>query len=123
MAKKSKSCAPGIVKMINMVNFEKATKSKNPIVVQMYSNYCGACEDAKPLIEAAACQLQGKAEVYKVDVDANPSLADKFKIDEIPTVLVMQDGKVKKKTIGLNSSDELIKMVKAVSGKAKGKKA
>ena len=118
--KNKKSCPSGVVKMTNQVEFDKVIKSEKPVVVQMYSNFCGACEEAKPLVEAAACELQGETDVYKVDVDANPKLADKFKVNEIPTVFVMQNGKIAKKTIGLNSSTELVKMVRAVKA---GKKA
>ena len=123
MSKPKKSCPSGIVKMTNQVEFDKVVKSSDPVVVQMYSNFCGACEDAKPLVEAAACELQGECSVYKVDVDANPKLADKFKVNEIPTVFVMKDGKIAKKTIGLNSSSELVKMVRAVRAGRAGKKA
>jgi thioredoxin 1 len=72
-------------------NFEETT-SKNPVVlVDFWAGWCGPCRALAPTIAELAKELAGKIMVAKLDVDENPSTAEKFQVYSIPTVVLIKD--------------------------------
>lgn len=60
--------------------------SKKPVVIDFYATWCGPCKKMAPSIDMIAAQMTDIA-VYKVDVDKNPALAQKFNIRSLPTIV------------------------------------
>jgi thioredoxin 1 len=82
-------------------NFEnEVMKSDVPVMVDFYATWCGPCKAMAPALEAVATDLKGKVKVAKVDIDANPQLATKFKIMSVPTLMVFKGGQLKKQQPG-----------------------
>ncbi len=70
-------------------------KSKQvPVVVDLWAEWCGPCKTLGPLLERVIDATDGKVVLAKVDVDANPALSQAFKVQSIPAVYAMSDGKV-----------------------------
>ena len=82
-------------------NFEEVVmKADKPVVLDFWAEWCGPCRMIGPSIEALAKDYEGKAVIGKVDVDANPAVAQKFMIRNIPTVLFIKAGEVVDKQVG-----------------------
>jgi thioredoxin 1 len=82
-------------------NFEE-TVSKNKVVfVDFWANWCGPCRALAPTIVELAGEYAGKAVIGKLDVDENPSTAEKFQVFSIPTMIVFKDGKEAERLVGL----------------------
>ncbi|MCL2646922.1 MAG: thioredoxin [Phycisphaerales bacterium] len=76
-------------------------KSKQPVLVDFWADWCGPCKMLAPTIDEIAQEYKGRAKVAKVDTDNNRNSAMKFSISALPTVLLFHKGQVVKKWVGL----------------------
>jgi putative thioredoxin len=65
-----------------------------PVVVDLWAEWCGPCKQLGPILEKVVADTGGKVELAKVDVDANPGVAQAFRVQSIPAVYAVKDGKV-----------------------------
>ena len=97
---------------------EKVIKSKKPVLVDFFAAWCGPCQMMSPIIDELAKETEDKAEVYKVDVDRESDLANKFQVMSIPTIVIFKDGKIISQHTGVTKKEELIKALLANQSKA-----
>ncbi len=77
--------------------FEQAVVERSrtvPVVVDLWAEWCGPCRTLGPILEKVIADTDGKVELAKVDIDANPGVGNAFKVQSIPAVYAMVDGKV-----------------------------
>ncbi len=65
-----------------------------PVVIDLWAEWCGPCKQLGPMIEKVVAETNGAVELAKVDVDANQAIAGAFKVQSIPAVYAMVDGKI-----------------------------
>jgi len=93
-------------------NFQKAVvQSKLPTLVDFWANWCAPCLAAAPILEGLAKEYADKVDFAKVNVDGNSSLAAKYGIAAIPTMLIFKDGQPVQQIIGLKPKKELKKIL------------
>jgi thioredoxin 1 len=86
---------------ISTTDFEaQVLQSDVPVLVDFWAAWCGPCRAIAPSVEQIAQEYAGKAKVYKVDVDAEGSLATQFNVMSIPALLVFKGGKVVDQMVG-----------------------
>ncbi|MEZ5348265.1 MAG: tetratricopeptide repeat protein [Microthrixaceae bacterium] len=65
-----------------------------PVVVDLWADWCGPCKTLGPILESVVAATNGRVELAKVDIEANPQIARAFQAQSIPAVHAMVDGKV-----------------------------
>ena len=101
-----------IVEIGDEQTFDSLTAKKGYTLVDFYATWCGPCKRLAPILEEVAEEMAGKVTVLKVDVDKNPVLADKFKVNAIPHIIVFKDGKQTWSNIGMIEKDSIINVLK-----------
>jgi thioredoxin len=100
-------------------NFAKTVlASSRPVLVDFWAQWCAPCRALAPIVEAVAERYTGNAQVVKLDVDRNPSVVEKFRIEAIPTLIVFRDGEEKERIIGAVSQDAIARAIDAQLGSA-----
>lgn len=98
---------------ITSKNFEEeVSKSDVPVLLDFWANWCGPCKMVSPIVDKVAEEVGGKAKVGKVNVDEEQELARSFNIMSIPTLIVINNGKLVKQSVGVMSKEEILNMLK-----------
>ena len=87
--------------------FGKLIQGENAVVVDFYAKWCAPCLKMMPTVDKLSNDYKGKVTVLKVEADGNQAVLQKYEIDEIPSFLVFQKGKLLQKTSGFREEAQL----------------
>ena len=96
---------------LNKDNFEEITR-EGLALVDFWATWCGPCRMQAPVVDQLDAELGGSVKVCKVDVDAEPALARKFRVMSIPTLIALTDGQIKETRVGYQDLQSLKDMLK-----------
>ncbi|MEV6667198.1 thioredoxin [Streptomyces nigra] len=71
---------------------EVVERADVPVVVDLWATWCGPCRMVSPALEKVATELAGRIKLVKIDIDQNPRLAQRFEVQAVPTLLVLDKG-------------------------------
>ena len=100
--------AGNLLELTNETFDEEVGASDVPLLVDFWAEWCGPCRMVAPVLEQIASENEGKIRLAKLNVDDAPAVAQRFSIMSIPTLMVFQDGVMKKKIIGAKGKGQLL---------------
>ena len=93
---------------VNDSNFKQIVlESKRPVLVDFWAPWCGPCRTLSPIVESVAEQYAKTAQVVKLNVDDNPSIALRYSVQAIPTLILFRDGEERDRLIGVRSKEAI----------------
>jgi thioredoxin 1 len=93
---------------------QKVIKSKLPVLVDFFAEWCGPCKLAAPILEELSKDYAGKVEIAKLDVDESNKTAGGFGVMSIPTVIMFIGGKETERKVGFGGRAAYEEMIKKV---------
>jgi thioredoxin 1 len=95
-------------------NFINQTKGK-VVLVDFWASWCVPCRIMAPVLNDVASELSGNSYVGKVDIDQYQSLAQKYNVRNIPTLILFKDGIEVRRFVGIQSGEFLLQQVRKVN--------
>jgi thioredoxin 1 len=96
------------VREVNERDFDEAVlKSKTPVLVDFWAQWCEPCRALAPIVEATAEQYAKAVRVFKLNIDNSPAVAQRYDIRVIPTLILFQDGVEKERLVGMASQQTI----------------
>ena len=96
---------------ITKENFqEEVLNSEKPVLLDFWASWCGPCRMVGPILDEIAEERED-IKVCKVNVDEEPELAAKYGIVSIPTLLVMEKGEIRNKSLGARPKAQIESML------------
>lgn len=101
-----------LIQDVNHDNFEHVVlKADKPVLVDYWAEWCGPCKMVGPVIKEIAEEYRDRLSVCKVDVDSNPSVAEKYEVRGIPTLMLFHQGEIIDRKVGALSKNQLCEFI------------
>ena len=78
------------------------------VLVDFFAEWCNPCRMLAPILDDIAEDMEGKAKIFKIDVDEASELADRYDITTIPHLIIFKDGEVVEEIGGFHPKESLI---------------
>jgi|AntAceMinimDraft_16_1070373.scaffolds.fasta_scaffold30682_3 thioredoxin 1 len=98
------------IKILNNKNFKMQIR-KGIVMVDFWASWCAPCKMMTPILNEIAEKESKRVQVAKVNVEYNQQLAKKFKVKNIPTLIIFQNGKEVKRITGFKTKKILMKEI------------
>ncbi len=92
-------------------NFNNQTKNKL-VLVDFWASWCAPCRMMAPVLNEVAGELAEKSHVGKVNIEQYQTLAQKYKVKSIPTLILFKNGKEINRFVGIKSKDFLLQHIR-----------
>ncbi|MEG0947805.1 MAG: thioredoxin [Bacteroidales bacterium] len=89
------------------MNFSEIVNSEKPVLVDFFAEWCGPCKMMKPILEDLKRMMGESVSIIKIDIDKNQSLAKKYQVQSVPTLMIFQKGELKWRQPGVIQANQL----------------
>lgn len=103
-----------MAKEITMYDFEtEVLNNSKPAIVDFYADWCGPCKMMAPVFKELSSEMTD-CDFYKINIDNEQDLANKYQVMSIPTVIIFKDGEPVLTSVGFLSKDDLAEKIESV---------
>lgn len=105
---------------VNETNFEtEVLNSSRPVLVDFWAEWCGPCKMIAPLLEELAMEQAGRLKIAKINVDENPGLVERYRVQSVPTMLYFANGLIWEQIIGATSKRNILSKLESLPANIK----
>ena len=90
-----------------MSEFTEIINSEKPTLVDFFATWCGPCKMQSPILEQVKNAVGDAASVVKVDIDRNQALAQQYRVQSVPTLMLFKAGQPVWRGVGLHQAADL----------------
>lgn len=112
MKKRSFLIATAALAFTTLLSVPVQAESGSLKILKFEAVWCGPCRQMKPIFNEVSREFDGKVSFQSIDVDKQPALAEKYKVELLPTVVAVKDGKVVGRSTGLMTAAKLKGFIK-----------
>jgi len=94
-----------------MASFNELIDQKIPVLVDFKADWCGPCKTMIPILKEVKKQLKDQVAIIKIDVDKNPTVAAKYQIRGVPTLMIFKESNQVWKQSGVVQANQLIEII------------
>ncbi len=92
-----------------MEKFQDIINSDKPVLVDFFATWCGPCKMMHPILEELRGLVGEKARIITIDIDKNQQLADHYKVQSVPTLMIFRNNELKWRESGVHQASDLRK--------------
>ena len=102
-----------MAQVINSEEFNNLVEHTEGIaVVDFFATWCGPCKMLAPVFQEVGNELDGKAKLYKIDIDASLDIARQFSVSTVPTIIIFRNGEPIERLVGFMPKENLLSKIR-----------
>jgi thioredoxin 1 len=94
-------------------NFSTLIAGQIPVLVDFHADWCGPCKMLAPILKQVKEELGDTIKIVKIDVDKNQSIASRYQVRGVPTMLLFKDKKQLWRQSGVLPKEEIIRIIES----------
>jgi thioredoxin len=103
------------VTSVDDASFEREVlRAELPVLIDLYADWCEPCKQLSPIVADIATELEGKLKVVKCDIERSPRVAQSFRVQSIPMLVVIHQGQIAGHHVGLLDKRGVLALVEPV---------
>ena len=106
--------AAGPITVTDATFAAEVERSATPVLLDLWADWCGPCHMLAPTIDQLSSEMNGRVKVAKLNIDENPSVANRFGVRSIPTLLVLKGGREVDRLVGVQPKQEIVRRLEAI---------